>query len=333
MSGNTRVAKWDNVKLVLILSVVTGHIINYFKADSALLQSLHFFIYTFHMPAFIFVSGLMMKRTIRDKRYDKIFSYLMLYLAIKVIHFLVIYHGKAINLFSENGIAWYAFVIFAFCLMTVFLQQFDWRYVLTAAVIFGCIAGYDKNLGNFLVLGRITSFYPFFLLGFYLEPQKLLEFGRKYVVKAAAVVVLFINAWISLRYYEQIKWLLVLLKGKSPYAELEQWSRYGGFLRLGFYVWAMLLTIAIIALVPNVKCFVTKLGSRTLQIYVFHYCLIDLFVNQLNGGEWLKTTFPEQWKILVILTAVLIVLITSLRPFGWLIEKIIYPGKNKEEAK
>ncbi|MBR5262525.1 MAG: acyltransferase family protein, partial [Clostridia bacterium] len=73
--GNLRLEKWDILKFVLIFFVVFGH----FSEQYAGMTGLFFFIYSFHMPLFIFVSGLFSKRTINENRYDKIFTYFVLY--------------------------------------------------------------------------------------------------------------------------------------------------------------------------------------------------------------------------------------------------------------
>ena len=59
---SSRLYKWDNYKLFLIICVVLGHIGNYYAASSPLLAKAQFWVYLFHMPAFIFVSGLFSKK-------------------------------------------------------------------------------------------------------------------------------------------------------------------------------------------------------------------------------------------------------------------------------
>ena len=53
-----RIALWDNLKFILIILVVIGHLADEFTAKSDVYKSVFLFIYTFHMPLFIFISGL-----------------------------------------------------------------------------------------------------------------------------------------------------------------------------------------------------------------------------------------------------------------------------------
>ena len=52
-----RDAYFDNVKFILIVLVVFGHLLTPFINDEQWLRTLYIFIYTFHMPAFILISG------------------------------------------------------------------------------------------------------------------------------------------------------------------------------------------------------------------------------------------------------------------------------------
>lgn len=45
--------QFDNIRLILIFFVIFGHLIEYFAAGGILYR----WIYSFHMPVFIFVSG------------------------------------------------------------------------------------------------------------------------------------------------------------------------------------------------------------------------------------------------------------------------------------
>ena len=54
---NGRNPVYDHAKLTLIFLVVLGHLIEPFIVKSRMLEGVFNFIYVFHMPAFIFISG------------------------------------------------------------------------------------------------------------------------------------------------------------------------------------------------------------------------------------------------------------------------------------
>lgn len=76
-----RIALWDNLKFLLIIFVVIGHYTQQFRADNETLQRIYIFIYSFHMPAFIFVTGLFSKRAVNEKDIKKILPYLTCFFA------------------------------------------------------------------------------------------------------------------------------------------------------------------------------------------------------------------------------------------------------------
>lgn len=84
----------DNIKGVLIILVVCGHLLSYLQdMDSTFAIGVRTFIYFFHMPGFIFISGYLAKGFLK-KQYKgkKLLSYAWLYLIFKdgidLVHFI-----------------------------------------------------------------------------------------------------------------------------------------------------------------------------------------------------------------------------------------------------
>ncbi|MDO5548868.1 MAG: acyltransferase family protein [Eubacteriales bacterium] len=334
MTETKRIAKWDNIRLFLMFCVVLGHIINYVELDTDTMNSVYLFIYAFHMPAFIFLSGLFAKRAVRSFRYDKAFTFLALYFVIKFSLFLTrvaLSREAAFKLLSTIGVDWYAFVLFLFYLVTMFLQRFDRRYVLLATLFFGCMAGYDLTLGGRMALARACSFYPFFVLGFALEQETVLKVSRKLWAKLTAAVILIAAGIVAAQCYDELEWLLPILKGFS-YRNLEEdLFEYGALYRLGSYAVAFLMIFAVIVLIPSFRGFWSKLGSRTMSIYAFHYCLIMIICSGLVIDKHhmkfilarrMSETQADLWMVGI---ALLITVVLALRPFDWLVRLFTVP--------
>lgn len=60
-SALKRESYFDNAKFILIFLVVFGHFLQTFIADYAGVRVLYIYIYTFHMPAFVLISGFFAK--------------------------------------------------------------------------------------------------------------------------------------------------------------------------------------------------------------------------------------------------------------------------------
>ena len=339
-----RVMKWDNAKCVLIFFVVLGHLINEtvsytYDPDLAVLEKINFFIYTFHMPAFIFISGLFSKKTVDNKRYDKIGSYLRLYFVMTFIVFFskFIIRGRApYSLMYELGVPWYALSLFSMFLIMIFLRSYNKTEVMIGVIVLGALIGYDKHAGSFLCLSRTLTFLPFFVLGYYLDIKKLVEFLEQKIVKIVSAVILVVYAVAVSLNTEKVYYLYKnFFKGRSTYKGTfkidivgEGFNSYGWLYRIIYYILVTILIMAFFSLIPNTKTVLSKLGSRTLPVFAIHYGVVFIIVN-LGFSGFVKDA-PNQWLGLLIIAAValLIQLILSVKPFADLFLKMMSANKS-----
>lgn len=332
-----RTPKWDNMKCVLIFCVIMGHISEKYTQDYTVFRDLFFLIYIFHMPAFLFVSGLMSKKTIKEKRYKNVFSYLILYFVIKIlrngVRYLV-YGTGSFSLLSESGVAWYAGALFAFCLITILINKADLRWILLCSIILSCFAGYDNDVGDWLILSRIIVYYPFFLVGYMLDKEKLINLSQKTAVNITGAGVLLITAIFVMLNGEACYWLRPLLTGRNPFSELEMLSVYGGVFRLAYYVIVFIIVFSLAVVIPNIKLpLITGIGKQTLSIYAIHFCVIDILWGVFGIGDFLcANTSGILLYLCMFVIAFLIMLVTSAPLFGKLLKYIITPRIRGESA-
>ena len=119
-----RIYKFDNIKLFTMIMVVVVHAIEIpydINKISDLFRSLVIFIYSFHMPLFVFVSGLMQKRFSDTNKLNinKIAYFITLGFILKIVlEFFRYLNGEefAISYFGDKSIEWY---LFALCMFMV----------------------------------------------------------------------------------------------------------------------------------------------------------------------------------------------------------------------
>lgn len=221
-----RDTKWDNIKFILITCVVTGHMIYLFLGDSVLAKGIYLWIYSFHMPAFLFLSGMFSKHAVETKNSRRILDYLAIYLLMKTLQSVANYfvNGKVtFRFFWEAGPGWYALAMAVYIFISSILKDVDKRKLLLLAVLAGCMAGYDNHLGDHFASARIVTFYPFFLLGLYLEPEEIKKTMKK-PVRVISGIILFATFLITILYnqYEKTFYTLqkeMLLSGDLPQAK------------------------------------------------------------------------------------------------------------------
>lgn len=321
-ANSQRIQKWDILKAILIFLVVLGHLVDYYTENNAFARSLYLFIYTFHMPLFIFISGIFSKSLVEQKRYDRVFGYFAVYVFDMLLRILL-FHGKLNDLFSTTAASWYMLTMIFCSLATMFLQRFSSAYVLCFAVVFACFFGYHVADGDFLAVSRSIVFFPFYFLGYICDREKLQNFCNGKLKKFAAVILLAVLAVVAFVLIDQVYWLRPLLTAHTPYRVLGTVSsQYGFFIRLAYYLVAALAGLCVIILTPNTTKvpLVTKIGQRTLSIFVFQEILTYVYSRFIK--DWLEGYFGDNAVYFVIPIAVVGIGILSLGVFDKFIKKI-----------
>jgi len=111
-------------------------------------------------------------------------------------------------------------------------SKVQWKYALTCAVVLSCFAGYDSSIGDWLILSRIIVYYPFFLIGYLIDPNKLGEIVKKTSIKVMSGIWLMVITVLFLSNGEKLYWLRPLLTGRNPYSKLELFSEMGGAVKI-----------------------------------------------------------------------------------------------------
>ncbi|MCD7837775.1 MAG: acyltransferase family protein [Clostridiales bacterium] len=333
-----RIAKWDNLKAVLIFLAVFAHLFRRINTDHPIMAGVFFFIYLFHMPAFIFVSGLFSKSAVKNRNYNRVFSFFMVYLVSKILIWLtsvlmeddLVGNMPYMTLSREAGVPWYGLAMCGFLLLTMFLERYQPAYLIVASIVLGCLAGYCKDIGATGSLSRIVVFYPFFLAGFFLSTDQILRITEHWYSKLLALAILATACWLCLRYQEELTPYTEFIKGKTNFTSLEDLAPYGGLFRLGLYAVGFLLTFCLIAVIPRFHIpVISTVGKRTLSVYVFHYPLVKYFYTGFVLKDWVLANWPTLYGLAYAVISLLIVLVFALKPFDWLVTKLTTPPIRK----
>lgn len=328
--SKTRIEKWDNLKFILIFLVVLGHICDMYTKRTETVSSLIYFIYIFHMPLFLFVSGLFSKKNIDNKRYHNIILYFVLYIIIKFVCSIsnaIFYQRFNFSLLSEGGIPWYAFALFAFSLITIALRSFPRRYIMIASIMLACFVGYDNSISDFLVMSRIIVFYPFFFMGYCVDSNKVNDILSKRQIKIISAIMLILLAVFIVMFIDKIGIFSVLMTGRNPFSKLGDYAKYGAALRLIYYFVVFLVGAMVISVTPEktYKGLMAKWGSRSVQVFVLHKFFMDLFYAGFGANSIMAKICPSHPKLLIFPLTILIVAICSLKIWEPLFDRVLKP--------
>lgn len=174
--NNTKRFFWiDNLKGFLILLVILGHCIQHTISDYQ--SNIVFqFIYSFHMPLFIFVSGYVSYRdclkwlTIK-KRFLQLIIPFMVWTILSALmrgDFLTI---PTTILYPEKGL-WFLWALFFITLINTISCRFAYRIRLSDELInifIAIILLISMRAFNYFCYPTIAKFYLFYIAGFYLR--------------------------------------------------------------------------------------------------------------------------------------------------------------------
>ena len=165
MSTKNRDYFFDNYKALLIVLVVVGHFIEPCYDNNVFLSGLKWMIFSFHMPAFIFISGYFSKREISfGKLVQKLVIPYFVYELIYYFLYVFIIHKETGLYFARPKFSlWYIMALFFWRLVTPYLKKIPGHIFI--AVTAGLLVGMTE-LDNFFSIPRILVFFPFFLAVF-----------------------------------------------------------------------------------------------------------------------------------------------------------------------
>lgn len=273
--GGSRSAYWDNVKALLILLVVLGHFLTPLHRTDGTAAPLYYWIYSFHMPAFVFVSGFFSKSFVRKPKTSKLAGFLLLYLAIKGLQWLLktVWAGEptAFRLFYTSGTSWYMFCMFIWYCVIPYVSKIRPVLSLSVAILVGALVGTDSAVSLFLGTSMFAAFFPFFLVGYHArddwrDMMKPWMRGMAALFLAGSLLFFYTHMSLLNRY-------MFIAFGSSPYAKHSLSVLSGCVLYCSWILISSLMTLSLLLVTPKEKMCFTYVGSRTLAIYVFHVLL------------------------------------------------------------
>lgn len=330
-----RIALWDNLKLFLIFTVVLGHLTLQYFESSQMFGTMTMVIYTFHMPAFIFVSGLFSKRSINSDKppLKKAFGFVIVYFFIRILNFaagLIFGVHNSFDIFSVKDIPWYMLAMALWYVIAWAIRKIDAKYIFITSVVIGCFAGYMKGDTDFLCILRLITFFPFFYCGYSFDREKIEDITSKKGARIFSAV--FFSAFVlicTLTFY-QTKWLFPLLSCRRRFYSLGEMGDWGCLFRLAYYAVAGMLVFAVISLCPRKEFKFSKYGRRTLQIYVFHRPI--LYIMKYSGLIYLIKQVGEGWEWLALVLVVALTVLLCMEFWGKPVNYLLSPKENKEYA-
>ncbi|POM26948.1 Acyltransferase family protein [Actinomadura rubteroloni] len=312
---------FDNAKFLAILLVVMGHSLANLL-DVPVAKALYIFIYMFHMPLFIVITGYFSRNwTFAGGKARKLITnvgvpYVVFETAYSLYDWLVGRHNLEISLLDPYFLTWFLCALFFWRLSTPVWQQIRWP--LAVALVFSLLS-YMSHLGSTFDIHRVIGLLPFYVLGLMLKPDhfELLKRPQARIIGAVTMLGGLAAAWVAKDHMNH-SW--VYWKNPNDFFGVDNVA--GTAMRLAMFAAAVVLVAAFLSLVPKRRTWFTGLGATTLYAYLLHGFVTRLL--QFTGwwGEPWMHTVPGTFAVLAgaLIVGTLLCSTPVVRLMSWALE-------------
>lgn len=318
MEHNTRDYFFDNLKGLLIVLVVFGHLLELLPRSLSA-QYVYLLVYSFHMPLFTFCTGyfsveLSPKKALRTLLYPYVVWQMLYYLFYTCV---LNVNNLTLSFVTPIWLMWYLLsAFFWFFLRTLFQAQTRSGILLSVALAFflGVLIGFEPSIHRFLSLSRTFVFFPFYLCGYYfhIKGSELAHarlrlntaFDQKLPLLApnsweqrlcpALVTILFVCGILCF----SILW--PKLDGNWFY-EADGYTSGGrqALFRICHYALAAAISLFLMLISPKKRTFLSAAGENSVVVFLLHGFLVRFLDGRLPAAVF---TLPA-WAILSIALA------------------------------
>ncbi|MYX93888.1 acyltransferase family protein [Streptomyces sp. SID486] len=308
-----RDAFFDNAKYLAIALVAMGHSWEPLKGDSRVLEAAYTVVYSFHMPAFIIISGFFSRSfDMRPDRLKRLITgvavpYVLFETAYPLFKNLVTGSHEDITLLDPWYLTWFLVALFVWRLTTPVWKLL--RRPLPVALGIAMLATVSPGIGDDLDLQRVLQFLPYFVLGLCMKPEHF-QLVRRRWVRIASVPVFALA--LAIGWWAVPRMTTAWFYHRDAAQELGAPWWYGPVMTLAMMGCSLVLTACFYSWVPRRSTWFTALGAGTLYGYLLHGFLVK-FADYRGWFDhaWLHRPLGE---ILVTLLAATAVTVLCTRP-------------------
>ncbi len=292
---------FDNAKAFLIVCVVVGHLANgIFSTSTGWVVALQKFIYVYHMPAFLIISGRFAKKRIDRGDWATVISrvlvpYIVLQTLMLVMRSALGDTPSKFSYFNPLFGLWYFLNIAVYSLITPHLKKYKW--LMPVSVVAALAVGFCFST-LYGAAYRIVCFYPFFLFGYYTQKYDF-AFCKKIPFRILSLVAFCAIGLYVLFNTSQVSFnLLCMNKTYSYVADYMHWSMVETFAHtLLRYVMGFAGFFIVMGLMPSKKTFFSYVGINSVYVYALH-CFLIVALRTIDADYDILRVLTNKWLLL-----------------------------------
>lgn len=269
----------DSLKGVLITFVVFGHCFLYGHPQDAVKMTIANWVYLFHMPFFVFLSGYFTHAD--SKKYWKgVLTILESYVVFQALKGILQGYSLHDLLFIPAPMMWYLLALIVWRSLFFFVDKVartravKWVICISLFAI-GLLVGFEDGIGKTLALSRIIVFAPFFYLGTLSQRFDFIGFCKKMPKWLSVLIMLAAVALVAFFTPQENVNVRETVRGASGYGVDN--NIVGFVARLACYLLAIIMSVSLTSLVSSSKL-LGQIGKDSLKYYLFHGILLSFMV-------------------------------------------------------
>ncbi|MCW2819047.1 MAG: acyltransferase 3 [Marmoricola sp.] len=319
----TRDPWFDNAKMTLVVLVVVGHSWTLLPSDDGVQSWLYDFLYSWHIPAFVIVTGYLSKSFTwtRPRLVSLLTTVALPYVLFEGLYALFRHEVGGVEFArlwtNPHWPMWYLSALFFWRLMVPVLNRIPAKVVVAVAI--SLVAGlYATDLFD---NARIFGLLPFFVLGLKMHEGHwtLLRSRRARWWGIGALLVLLVLARFSGSWFES-EWFYY----RTRYDALDPDNLRALVIRMCLLLSGLVGAFAFFTVVPRGRSWYSAMGSATLVVYLFHGFLV-LGAEFAGYPSWATDHMPGA-MLLVTACAVLVAVALAWKPVStrldWLVDPV-----------
>lgn len=309
-----------NLRFLLIVCVFVGNAIEPLINRMPGLHGLYVWIFTFHMPLFVFVTGYFAKTNLHGSAGRRVMTQIALqYLIFQSLYSLLdvsVFKVQHIHhsFFAPYLLLWFLASHFLWRIFAIAMQKWTPSAQLAVSLLLGTAIGYLAVDGTWFSLSRTFIYLPFFVAGYHFRAEWIVE---RFTVKIRLLAAAISLALLTLSFLWGNRLSLGWLYGSMTYSQLGLYTWYAGLGRLGMYVLQLISSAAFLALTPLFAGRLTEYGRRTLYVFLLHGLIV-----RLAAASPLYSLIHGVWGVFALITAAVLLTVLLCQPF---IRKITFP--------
>lgn len=257
----------DIIRALLIFLVVFGHMLELVGAGPLRLN-IYRIIYSFHMPAFLFVSGYFAKYDPKKILVKILLPYVVFQVLYSVFTSFPYFNMYQIQFTLPYWLLWYLLALFIYYLTLPLFETSNRDtaiMILIVCIFISLISGFDSSATKILSISRILAFLPFFVGGYYARKFNL----KDRITKNKAFILIF-SAIVSLIW--EVYYYIFDVSVDAMYASTNYGANFNGMApRFMFLAGACSWIIFLLAAIPEKKIpFISTIGQRTIAVFLLH---------------------------------------------------------------